>query len=334
MDELAILRDDYKLKTGSNTWADIVFEEGSKVKVYPNTEIFLKEGVEAAFEKTPSKKKVLSIFSGKLMSHVEENTEFYINTGVCTLRVNGIVMIETSPGTVTTIAVLEGAADGTNTKGEKMFTVSSGQQIAVAPQKSVLEPTDISATLLNELTIEKEKMEHLEGFEQAKQRFMQTLPSESELVELKWQEALKESKALEEKYKQELSHKTPKPRTIHIDKSITYRGVIFSVASAEICEEYRTRISSENEAFLILNVRSKNDSSKEVFVFYEEEVRLLSEAGETIPLDDYKLETHFDPNGESNGTLLFVIPKDGTKFRLQFGKKSLPKVELTIDLKA
>ncbi len=63
-----------------------------------------------------------------------------------------------------------------------------------------------------------------------------------------------------------------------------------------------------------------------------EEVRLINESSEIIPLENYKLETSFDVGTESNGNFLFIIPKENAKFKNQFGKKSLPKVELEFDL--
>jgi hypothetical protein len=344
-EELAILEGDEKIRTGDNTWAEIIFEGDSKVKVYPNTELFLKEVTERVSEGVLSKKLVLSIFLGKIVSDAKGSSNFYINANACAAKVNGTTMTEVSPSGATFIAVLEGVANMTDKEG-KTVVISSRQQIMVTPQKPLPEPTKIDAKLLNELTVEKEEIQKIESFEQARREVLQSLPPyrpmvihekfKSEMARPEWQEMMRKVEEMKKRHEQKITKKAPKPetasKTMAVGKSVNYRGIEFSIAAAEIREEYENRRSPENKAFLILKMGAKNNSSERAFAFYQEEVRLTGEAGETIPLEDYKMKTSFDPKAESDGHLLFVIPKENTKFKLQFGKKSLPKAELELDL--
>jgi hypothetical protein len=253
-------------------------------------------------------------------------------------------MTKVSSGGDTLIAVLEGIANVTNKEG-RTVAVSSCQQVMVTPQKPLLEPTKIDAKLLCELTVEKEKIQKMESFEQAWQTTLQSLPpyhplliKEKFRVTEPYQEIMRKIQETEKKYKQKLEiakmSKLPESisKTIAVNKSITYKGMEFSIPSAEIRTEYKNRKSPEGKAFLILNIRAKNDSLQQVFVFYDEEVRLLNEAVGIISLENYELETSFDPQSENSGSFLFVIPRENTKFKLQFGKKSLPKAELELNL--
>lgn len=121
-----------------------------------------------------------------------------------------------------------------------------------------------------------------------------------------------------------------KPRTVEIDKTVNYAGIEFKVGTLERVQEFKGREAPEGKDFLIVNVEAKNNSQKQVYVFYDEEVRLINEDGENVLLENYQMETSFDTEAEHRGSFAFVVPGEETKFRLQFGKKSLPKVDLDL----
>jgi hypothetical protein len=345
LNKFVLLEGDEKIRVGNDTSAELVFEDDSRVKVYSNTELFLKEVAEKGPDGTPSKKLVLSIFSGKIVSDVKGSSNFYINTNACAAKINGTAMTEVYPGGATFIVVLEGVANVTDKDG-KTVAVLPHQQVIVTPQKPLPKPTKIDAKILNELTAEKEKIREI-SFERARQEVLQSLPPyhpmvmeekfKSEMARPEWQEMMRKVEETEKKRKQKLeTAKASKPpesiKTVAVDRSITYNEIEFDIPSAEIRTEYKNRKSPEGKVFLILNVHARNSSPRQIFVFYDEEVRLLNEAGGTISLEDYKLETSFGPRSEESGNFLFVIPKENIKFKLQFGKKSSPKAELELDL--
>ena len=83
---------------------------------------------------------------------------------------------------------------------------------------------------------------------------------------------------------------------------------------------------------LLINIEAKNESQKQIFIFWSEETRLINEKGDAFPTDDYNLETNYTPKSRAKGYLFIPVEKDDEKFKLQFGKKSLPKVEIELDL--
>lgn len=158
------------------------------------------------------------------------------------------------------------------------------------------------------------------------------LKEQKEFGEWKYEEAV-ESKLPEFK-QQKTEEKTipiAKPTTTDINKSVNYQEVDFNIISAEREEMFKGRYAPKGKDFLILSVEAKNNSTKQVFVFYDEEVRLINESGETISLENYKLETSFDPKTETKGFLLFIVTKEDKKFRLQLGKKSVPEAEVSFE---
>lgn len=125
---------------------------------------------------------------------------------------------------------------------------------------------------------------------------------------------------------------TPKPIIKEINKVVNYQGIDFKIISAEKWTEFKNRRAPAGKDFLVLNVEAKNISNKQTFVFYDEESRLIDESGEVVTVEYYKLETSFDPGSETKGVLLFIVQKESNKFKLQLGKKSLPKVEVIFEI--
>ena len=89
---------------------------------------------------------------------------------------------------------------------------------------------------------------------------------------------------------------------------------------------------SDDTDLLSINIEAKNESKKQVFIFWNEEVRLINEKDEIYSIDDYSLETNFMEGTQTKGYLFVPVKKQDHKFILQFGKKSFPKVELELDL--
>ncbi|NPV83818.1 MAG: hypothetical protein HPY46_09605 [Candidatus Aminicenantes bacterium] len=133
-----------------------------------------------------------------------------------------------------------------------------------------------------------------------------------------------------EKYREEVEHikKTDfsSSYTIPVNQSTEYRGIELKILSVK-------RDSKSNETdILSIQIEAKNISKKQVFVFWNEEARLINEEGEEFPADDYNLETSFMEESQAKGYLFIPVRKQDQNFTLQFGKKSLPKIETKLDL--
>lgn len=114
--------------------------------------------------------------------------------------------------------------------------------------------------------------------------------------------------------------------TIPINQSIKYQDIELKIISVK-------RDPKDKETDLLsIQIEVKNESKKQVFIFWNEETRLINEKGESFTIDDYNLETSFMESAQAKGYLFISVNKNNEKFHLQFGKKSLPKVELELDL--
>ena len=237
--------------------------------------------------------------------------------------------------------------------------ISFKQQITVT-QDDILEPCAVDQRF-------KEAYKLQETLEQSKAKFLyenmldRNVPQELEkfvkVVEektgrkedynpAKYQKWLKEQKEFGEwKYDEATESKLPefkpikaeekitpavKSQITDINKTVNYQGIDFKIVSAE--KGTKSWSTPEGKEFLTLNLEAKNNSTKQGVIFYDEEVRLLNEPGEIIPLENYKIENNFDPQVEAKGFLLFLVPKEDSKFKLQFGKKSLPKAEIKFEI--
>jgi hypothetical protein len=113
---------------------------------------------------------------------------------------------------------------------------------------------------------------------------------------------------------------------MYVNKSIKYQGVELKILSV------KRDTKNKDTDLLSIQIEAKNESGKQVFIFWNEEVRLNNERGESFPLDDYNLETSYMPESQAKGYLFIPVNKNDEKFKLQFGKKSLPKIEVDLDL--
>lgn len=113
---------------------------------------------------------------------------------------------------------------------------------------------------------------------------------------------------------------------IPINQNIKYQNIECKIISI------KREQKSDNEDLLTVVIEAKNESKKQVFIFWNEEVRLINEKGESITIEDYNIETSFMEGAQAKGYLFVPVNKKDKKFILQFGKKSLPKTEIELDL--
>lgn len=326
-------------------------QTGTGITIFPNSELVL--GIKGIIRKIELIKGLFRIVTEKEV--ITPSTELRFPQG------NAPFWVDVSKDGVVVVASEAAPMEVIHKKTKKGVVIGFKQQVAVT-QEDILEPCGIDQRF-------KEAYKLMETLEQSKAKFLygdmleRNVPKELEkftkVIEektgrkedydpAKYQKWLKEQKEFGEwKFDEATESKLPEFKSIKaeekitlavksqitdINKTINYQGINFKIISAEKTSEFKARNSPEGKNFLILHVEAKNNSAKQVFVFYDEEVRLINEPGEIIPLENYKLETSFDPNAESKGFLLFLVDKESNKFKLQFGKKSLPKVELDFEL--
>ena len=148
---------------------------------------------------------------------------------------------------------------------------------------------------------------------QEHQRYKQWAQSEAE-------------KCREESEKIKKSDLSTASTMIPIEKSVHYQGLELKIVSV------KRDSKSVDTDLLSVKIEATNESGKQIYVFWNEEARLINEKGENFPIDDYTLEISFMGVAQAKGYLFIPVNKQDKKFTLQFGKKSLPKVDLELDL--
>ncbi|MDD4353175.1 MAG: hypothetical protein PHN56_01820 [Candidatus Nanoarchaeia archaeon] len=101
-------------------------------------------------------------------------------------------------------------------------------------------------------------------------------------------------------------------------KTVNYGKLLILIEKFEITEKDLT-----------IDIKLKNNASVQTIIFPIEEIRILAD-NQIIGLDNYKFENNLDPNQESSGQLFFKINNKPKKMILQFGKLSLPKINIDI----
>lgn len=326
-------------------------ENGTWMSVFPSSEVVL--GIKGSV--ITRLKLIIGLFK------ISTGRNDYIVTPTAELRNAGSFWVDVSKDGAVVVASEAAPMEVGHKKTKKGIIIGSNQQVTVT-QEDILEPCGVDQRF-------KEAYKVAEMFEQSKAKFLygdmlegnvpQELQKLTKAIEektgrkedwdpAKYQKWLKEQKELgewkfDEAVESELPEFTPqkvrdeitsKPvvKTMSINKLINYQRIDFKITSLEKGQEFKGRNAPEGKEFLVLNVEAKNNSTKQVIIFYDEEVRVLNESGEIIPLEDYKMENNFDHQVEAKGFLSFLVAKEGNTFKLQFGKKSLPKVELDFDL--
>jgi len=111
---------------------------------------------------------------------------------------------------------------------------------------------------------------------------------------------------------------------IQINKSIIYSEVKIIINNLKIEER-------DNDMFLSFNITVENNTDKEKFIFWNEEVRFINKDNETILMEDYNIKTDILPQSKNTGYWFTIIRKDDKIRKIQFGKKSMKKLELELE---
>ncbi len=323
-------------------------QNGTLITAFPNSEFML--GIKGIIRSMELVKGLFKIATDK-----------EVITPTAELRNAGMFWIDVAKDGAVVVASEAAPMEVVHKKTKKGVVIGFKQQVTVI-QEDILEPCGVDQRF-------REAYKVWESLEQSKAKFLygdmlersvpQKVQKFAKIIEdktgrkegydpVKYQKWLKEQKELGEwkfdeaveselpEFKpQKLEEKiTPKPvlKIIVLNKSVNYQGIDFKITSLEKGQEFKGRNAPEGKEFLVLNVEANNNSNKQVFVFYDEEVRLIKESGDTTSLENYKLETNFEPQAETKGFLLFLVAKEDKKFRLQFGKKSLPKMETEFEI--
>ncbi|MGQ9847999.1 MAG: hypothetical protein ACUVQP_10955 [Bacteroidales bacterium] len=349
------LKDGDRIITGGRSYVVELYDEpgvtqtGTMITIFPNSELVL--GIKGII-------KTIELIHGLF----KISTEKEVITKTAELRFlqgSNMFWIDVAKDGAVVVASESTPIEVIHKKTKKGVLLNYKKQVTVT-QEVVLEPIDIDQRF-------KEAYKTWEMLEQSKAKFLygdmlerktpQELDKLTKVIEektgrkvdydpSKYEKYLKEQKefgewkfdeAVESKLPefkpQKLKEKTtPKPvlKIIFLNKSVNYQGIDFKIVSIE--KGSKGWITPEGKEFLVLNVEAKNNSAKQIIIFYDDEIRLINESGEIIPLENYKLENNFDPQTEAKGFLSFLVAKDGNTFKLQFGKKSMPKTELDLNL--
>ncbi|HDP69711.1 MAG TPA: hypothetical protein ENN38_02750 [Actinobacteria bacterium] len=351
------LKDSDIIITGAKSYVSGLWDEpgtnktGTGITIFPNSELVL--GIKGIIRKIELIEGLFRIVTEK--EAITPTTELRFPQG------NTAFWIDVSKDGSTVVASESVPMEVVHKRTKKGVLIGFKQQVTVT-NDDILEPCGLDQRF-------KEAYKVWESLEQSKAKFLygdmlernvpQELQKFAKVVEektgrkedynpAKYQKWLKEQKEFGEwKYDEAVESKLPefKPQKLEekitskpthkiivLNKSVNYQGINFKITSFEKGQEFKGRNAPEGKEFLVLNVDAKNNSTKQVFVFYDEEVRLINESSEVISLENYKLETSFEFQTENRGFLLFLVDKENKKFKLQFGKKSLPKVELELNL--
>ena len=329
-------------------------ENGTLMVIFPNSEIGLgiKGGLIIRMELTRG------LFSFGMGSPPEKE----IITPTAEFRdPGGKFWIDVAKDGAVVVASEGGPMEVVHKKTKKGVVIGFKQQVTVT-QESILEPCGVDQRFkeahkvwemleqshakflygdMLERRVPQELQKLAKGFEEKTGRkedydltkYEKWLKEQKEFGEWKYDEAVKSELPEFKPLKVEKTISKSKSVTTDINKTVNYQGIHFKIVSAEKGMEFKGRNAPPDKDFLVLNIGAKNNSNGQVILFYDEEVRLISTSGEIVPLENYKLENNFGPQSETAGFLLFLVPKEDSRFKLQFGKKSQPKVEAEFELK-
>ncbi|MEJ5360825.1 MAG: hypothetical protein WHV26_02085 [Spirochaetota bacterium] len=112
--------------------------------------------------------------------------------------------------------------------------------------------------------------------------------------------------------------------TIPASLSFQYQGFDCNVTSIKIQKK------QDSSTKILIFMKITNVASKQAFIFWNEECRLIANNDTVYELEDYSLKTDFDNVKENDGYLVFIVKDVPDKLILQFGKKSSPKIDLEL----
>lgn len=353
------LQDGDKIITGAASYVVDLSDKpghtqtGTMITIFPNSELILR--IKGLIKKVELVNGLFNIATEKEV--ITPTAELRFPQGMA------VFWIDVGKDGAVVVASESSPMEVVHKKTKRGVVINYKQQVT-ATQEDILGPSAIDqrfkeAYKLKE-TLEQSKAKFLYGdmlernAAQEYQKFAKVIEEKTgrkeEYDPAKYQKWLKEQKELgERKYDDAVDSNLPefnpvkagekpipaaKPKIVDINKTANYQGIDFKIVSAEKRMELKGRNAPEGKVFLLFNVEVKNNSNKQVIIFYEEEVRLINESGGNIPLENYKMENNFDVKSEVTGTLLFLVARADKKFKLQFGKKSMPKTEIEFEIAA
>lgn len=348
--KLVKLRDGDRIITGVRSYVVDLKDEpgptqtGTTITIFPNSELVL--GIKEIITSIGLRKGLFKIDTEKEVITPTAELQFSQSSNIFLINVDkyGTVVVASVNSPITVL----------HKKTKRGVVIGPKQQVSVT-QENILEPCEVDLRFKEAYKVYDLMVQSLTKF--AYNDMLEMVPQElhklTKVVEKKtgrkvdydpvsYQKWLKELKEFGEwKYDEVIETELPEFRSVKaeekitpaakskitdINKTIRYQGVDFKIVSAE--KSPKGWNTPEGKEFLILNVEAKNNLQNQVIIFYEEEVRLINESGEAVPLEDYTIENNFEPWFETKGSLMFAVDKTNDKFKLQFGKKSLSKVEL------
>ncbi len=113
---------------------------------------------------------------------------------------------------------------------------------------------------------------------------------------------------------------------IPVSISFTYKELEGIIDSVRI--EKKQSSSMKVTIFL----KMKNNRAKPVFIFWNEECRIINKNNEIIDLEDYSIATDFSAVQEEDGYLVFIAKSELDNPVIQFGKKSAPQHSIPLPI--
>ncbi|MDP2750579.1 MAG: hypothetical protein Q8O89_07140, partial [Nanoarchaeota archaeon] len=305
------LKDGDRISTASRSYVVDLSDEpgptqtGTIITAFPNTELVL--GIKGIIRKIELIKGLFRIVTEKEV--ITPSVELRYPQG------NAPFWVDVSKDGVVVVASEAAPMEVVHKRTKKGVVISFKQQVSVT-QEDILEPCGLDQRF-------KEAYKTWEMLEQSKAKFLygdmlekgipQKLEKLAKVIEektgrkedhdpAKYQKWLKEQKELgERKFDEAIESELPQFKSqkqeekiipnpvlkiIVVNKSVNYQGVDFRITSIEKSHEFKGRNAPEGKEFLVLNVEAKNNSTKQVILFYDEEVRLINEYSEIISLEN------------------------------------------------
>ncbi len=137
-----------KIKTGPTGSAEVVFNDGTALKIEKNSFITIQK----SRQKRTFREFVFDLFNGRVLSNVKKKNKhgkakFYMNTPLCAGAVRGTVFVVDHSSDTTHLAVYDGAveAQAVNGQGSDSVKVRENTQTKVLSGQALEKPSGLSA---------------------------------------------------------------------------------------------------------------------------------------------------------------------------------------------
>ncbi len=131
------------------------------------------------------------------------------------------------------------------------------------------------------------------------------------------------------KIAEEITHTTfSEASTIPSSISFKYQELECTITSLRIEKKQDSLIK------ITIFLKVKNNEAKPIFIFWNEECRIINKGNEIIELDDYSIPTDFSSIQDTDGYLVFIAKGELDNPVIQFGKKSAPKNSIALPINA